>query len=46
MPPIPGIDCEEGFVFQAVNKIAAAVAKSTEEKIEVEEVVDVEDQQV
>ena len=45
MPPIPGIDSEEGFVFQAVNKIAAAVAKSTEENIEVQEVDEI-DQQV
>jgi len=36
MPKIPGIDVEESIVFQAVNKIATAVAKSTEEKSEVE----------
>ena len=36
MPKIPGIDVEESLVFQAVNKIATAVAKSTEEKSEVE----------
>ena len=42
-PPIPGIDVEEGFVFQAVNKIAAAVKNASEEKLEVQEL---EDQQV